>query len=97
MRTVDPEPWSLGVRLQEEPEGVHQSTVAAGSPADGTPMGELASLPEDVWISLAVRDKHAADISSTTELRHGDQVTGVWVIRWRRCSGLDDLSSLGSR
>ncbi len=75
MRTVEPEPWSLGVRLREEPEGVHQFTVAAGSPADGTPIGELASFPEDAWISLAVRANTLLSISSTTELQHGDQVT----------------------
>lgn len=74
MRTVEPEPWSLGVRLQEEPEGIHQFTVAAGSPADGTRIGELASLPEDAWISLAVRDNMLLAISSRTELQHGDQV-----------------------
>ena len=38
MRTVEPEPWALGVRLREEPEGVHRFTVAAGSPADGIRM-----------------------------------------------------------
>lgn len=65
MRTVEPEPWSLGVRLQEEPEGVHQFTVA-GSPADGTPIGELASLPEDAWISVAVRHNTLLAISSRT-------------------------------
>ena len=32
MRTVEPEPWALGVRLREEPDGVHRLTVTAGSP-----------------------------------------------------------------
>ena len=27
MRTVEPEPWALGVRLREEPDGVHRFTV----------------------------------------------------------------------
>ncbi|MDQ6874328.1 MAG: cation:proton antiporter [Actinomycetota bacterium] len=75
MRTVEPEPWALGVRLREEPEGVHRFTVAAGSPADGTRIGDLTELPEDAWISLAVRDNRLMPISGTTELRHGDELT----------------------
>ena len=35
MRPVEPEPWALGVRLRDEPDGVHRLTVTAGSPADG--------------------------------------------------------------
>ena len=30
LRTVEPEPWSLGVRFSEEPEGLHRYHVAAG-------------------------------------------------------------------
>jgi cell volume regulation protein A len=45
MRPVEPEPWALGVRLRDEPAGVHQLTVTAGSPADGRTVGELAGPP----------------------------------------------------
>ena len=31
MRTVEPEPWALGVRLKDEPDGVHQLAITAGS------------------------------------------------------------------
>ncbi|HEY0937028.1 MAG TPA: cation:proton antiporter, partial [Trebonia sp.] len=35
LRTVEPEPWSLGVRFSEEPEGLQRYQVAPGAPADG--------------------------------------------------------------
>ena len=35
MRRIEPQPWALGVRLQDEPTGVHRLTIKAGSPADG--------------------------------------------------------------
>ena len=56
MRTSAPEPWALGVRLAEEPEGVHRLTIGAGSPADGRRVDELPGFPDDAWISLVVRD-----------------------------------------
>jgi cell volume regulation protein A len=48
MRTVEPEPWALGVRLRDEPAGVHHLTIKAGSPADGRTIDDLAGLPGDL-------------------------------------------------
>src|SRR5215204_6507763 len=55
MRTVEPEPWSLGVRFRNEPRGLDRHLVAAGSPADGCRIGDL-EVREDVWISFVIRD-----------------------------------------
>jgi cell volume regulation protein A len=55
LRTVEPEPWSLGVRFSEEPEGLHRYHVAPGSAADGSPVSDLPC-GEDVWVSLIIRD-----------------------------------------
>ncbi|MGF7235668.1 MAG: cation:proton antiporter, partial [Frankia sp.] len=55
MRTVEPEPWALGVRLRDEPAGVHRFTVASGSAADGHTLDQLDRLPEHAWISVVVR------------------------------------------
>jgi potassium/hydrogen antiporter len=74
MRTVHPEPWSLGVRLREEPEGVHRMTISSAAPANGRRIDELADLPEDAWISLVVRDKRLLPVRGDTELLAGDQV-----------------------
>jgi cell volume regulation protein A len=74
MRHVEPEPWSLGVRLRDEPEGAHRFTVAAGSQVDGRRVEELADLPGDVWVSFLIRDQHLVPVSGDTELRAGDDV-----------------------
>lgn len=74
MRTVEPEPWALGVRLRDEPEGVHRLVVAAGSAADGTTLDELSGLPSDAWVSMVVRDLTLVAVHGATRLRAGDEV-----------------------
>jgi potassium/hydrogen antiporter len=73
LRTVDPEPWSLGVRFSQEPEGMHRYQVASGSPADGSTIGELPC-GEDVWVSLIIRDGSLVTVGGDTTLRAGDEV-----------------------
>jgi potassium/hydrogen antiporter len=73
MRTVEPEPWSLGVRLRDEPEGVHRITVAAGSPADGCPLADV-ELPDGAWVSFAVRAGALVPVHGDTVLRAGDEL-----------------------
>jgi potassium/hydrogen antiporter len=73
LRTVDPEPWSLGVRFSQEPEGMHRYQVAAGSPADGSTIAELPC-GEDVWVSLIIRDGSLVTVGGDTTLRAGDEV-----------------------
>jgi cell volume regulation protein A len=73
LRTVDPEPWSLGVRFSQEPEGLHRYHVAAGSPADGSPIGELPC-GEEVWVSLVIREGNLLTTGGETILRAGDDV-----------------------
>jgi cell volume regulation protein A len=74
MRTVEPEPWALGVRLRDEPSGVHQLTIVAGSPADGRAVDELAGLPGAAWVSFIVRDGQLVPVRSSARLRAGDDV-----------------------
>jgi cell volume regulation protein A len=73
LRTVEPEPWSLGVRFSEEPEGLHRYHVAAGSAADGSPVSDLPC-GEDVWVSLVIRDGNLVTPTDDTTLRAGDDV-----------------------
>jgi cell volume regulation protein A len=73
LRTVEPEPWSLGVRFQEEPEGLHRYQVAAGSPADGVAVDDLPC-GEDVWVSFVIREGRLVPVRPGTELRAGDEV-----------------------
>jgi cell volume regulation protein A len=74
MSPVEPEPWALGVRLRDEPAGVHRLTIRAGSPADGHTLGDLAGLPGDAWVSFVVRDGQLVPIRPGTRLRAGDDV-----------------------
>jgi len=73
-RTTELEPWALGVRLREEPDGVHRLRVAAGSPADGTTIRELANRVGDMWVSIVVRDAQLVTVRDDTQLRAGDDV-----------------------
>jgi len=73
LRTVEPEPWSLGVRFSEEPEGLHRYHVVAGSAADGSSVNELPC-GEDVWVSLIVRDGNLVTAASDMTLQAGDDV-----------------------
>jgi cell volume regulation protein A len=74
MRTVEPEPYSLGVRLREQPEGAHRLTVAAGAVADGSTLADLPNLAEGTWVSTIVRDGQLVPVRSRTELRSGDEI-----------------------
>lgn len=72
-RVVEPEPWSLGVRLRHEPEGVRRYTVAAGAPADGARIARLAA-QQGVWVSVVLRDGRLLPAGGETVLRAGDEV-----------------------
>jgi cell volume regulation protein A len=76
MRIVEPEPWAMGMRFRHEPEGLHNFVVAAGSPADGSRIGNLP-LGEDVWISMVSRTGRLVQVRGTTVLREGDQVLAL--------------------
>ncbi len=76
MRVVEPEPWALGMRFRDEPEGLHRFEVQAGSAADGTTIGDLP-LEEDVWISMVSRSGRLVQVRGTTELAAGDEVLAL--------------------
>jgi cell volume regulation protein A len=75
MHTTEPEPWSLGVRLLDEPIGVIRLNVAAGSAADGVGVDQLAHLAGDVWVSIILRDQRLLPVRGQTRLQAGDDVT----------------------
>jgi cell volume regulation protein A len=74
MSTVEPEPWSLGIRLRDEPDGVHQFRVVAGSHADGHTIGEINASTSDVWVSFVARQGRLVPVRGATQLRAGDDV-----------------------
>jgi cell volume regulation protein A len=73
VHTVEPEPWSIGVRLRHEPEGLHRYEVARSSPADGT---AISALPfgEEAWVTMVVRGGHLVPARGGTRLEPGDEV-----------------------
>src|ERR1700761_5820188 len=73
LRSIEPEPWSLGVRFSAEPEGMHRYHVAAGSAADGSSIGDLPC-SENAWVSLVIRDGTLLPVAEDTALRVGDDV-----------------------
>ncbi len=73
LRTIEPEPWSLGVRFSEEPEGLHRYHVAPDSAADGTPVADLPC-GENAWISLVIRNGVLLPVADGTVLRADDDV-----------------------
>jgi potassium/hydrogen antiporter len=76
MQPIQPEPWSLGVRLRREPSGLRRYLVAAGAPADGCTISDLA-VGEDVWISVVIRDGQLLPVRGSTTLRAGDEVLAL--------------------
>jgi potassium/hydrogen antiporter len=74
MHNVEPEPWSFGVRLRDEPEEGHRFIIAAGAHADGLTVGDLHELDEDIWISFIVRGGRLLRVAGDTQLRAGDEV-----------------------
>jgi potassium/hydrogen antiporter len=73
LRSIEPEPWSLGVRFSQEPEGLHRYHVAPGAAADGS---TIADLPcgESAWVSLVVRNGTLLPVAGETTLQAGDDV-----------------------
>jgi cell volume regulation protein A len=76
MRLVEPEPWALGMRFRDEPEGLHRFEVQPGSAADGATIGDLP-LDEDVWISMVSRAGQLVQVRGTTVLQGGDDVLAL--------------------
>jgi potassium/hydrogen antiporter len=95
MHVVEPQPWSLGVRLAEEPEGVLRLTVAEGSRADGQTVDEVADAATDlgdagdVWVNMLVRDGALVTVRGDTRLTAGDEVLVSADERWH--PNLEDL------
>ncbi|WP_144206386.1 cation:proton antiporter domain-containing protein [Mycobacterium tilburgii] len=74
MRTVETRPWQIGVRLADEPEGVHRFSVARGSAAERCTVGSLGDRVGDIWVSIVVRATGLVVVRGDTKLQAGDEV-----------------------
>jgi cell volume regulation protein A len=75
MQPIRPEPWTLAVRLQAEPDSAYQVAIAPGSVVDGRTVEEVANLVGNVWIGMVVRDGALLPARGDTQLHAGDMVT----------------------
>ena len=73
MRVVEPEPWALGLRFRDEPQGLHRYTVAAGAAADGATLADLP-MGENAWVSMVSRAGALLQVRGGTALEAGDEV-----------------------
>jgi cell volume regulation protein A len=88
MRSVQPQPWALGVRLAEEPEGVLRVIVAEGSTADGRTVDDIvdaavdAEHTDDIWVTMLVRNQALLAARGNTALYAGDELLITADVRW---------------
>ncbi len=76
MRVVEPEPWALGLRFRERPEGLREFVVKPTSAADGATIDSL-SLGDSGWISLIRRDGKLLQVRGSTRFVAGDVVLAL--------------------
>ena len=76
MHVTEPEPWALGMRFRDEPEGLHRYVVAEGSRADGCRLRDL-DVGEDFWISMISRRGRLVQVRGDTVLEAGDEVLAL--------------------
>ena len=74
MTEAGPQPYALGVRFAEEPEGVLRLRVRTGSRADGATVDDLAASLGDIWVNLVVRHQRLLTVRGDTVLQAGDEV-----------------------
>ncbi|MET3808311.1 cell volume regulation protein A [Nakamurella sp. UYEF19] len=73
MTTSQPQPFALGLRFTDEPDGVYRCLVAPGAPAEGSTVADL-DIGEDAWINMIRRDGQLLQIRGTTILQEGDEL-----------------------
>jgi cell volume regulation protein A len=76
MRVREPEPWAVGLRLTDEPQGLRRYVVARGADADGSTVADLP-VSENVWVSIVTRSGRLVPIRGDTVLRAGDEVLAI--------------------
>ena len=76
MRAIEPEPWSVSIRLRREPHDLRRFVVAAGSRAAGQALSEIP-FSDSAWVSLIVREGEPVSARGSTVLEPGDLVVVV--------------------
>ena len=73
MSTTPPEPFAVGLRFTDDPQGVYRCVVAPGAPAQGSTIADL-NIGDNAWINMIRRDGQLLQIRATTTLQEGDEL-----------------------
>jgi cell volume regulation protein A len=76
MRTIEPEPWDVSIRLRSEPRDLRRFVVAPGARAVGRAIRDLP-LGEKTWISMVVSEGHARQARGSYRFEPGDEVLAI--------------------
>ena len=95
VRTVKPEPWALGVRLQRGARGRARIHGRGRIAIDGATVDEAAELAGDIWISIVVRHSQLVPVRADTRLKAEDIV--VILADANLPSGVADLFTTPAR
>jgi potassium/hydrogen antiporter len=76
MRTIQPEPWDVSIRLRSEPRDLRRFVVAPGARAVGRAIRDLP-LGEKTWISMVVSEGHARQARGSYRFEPGDEVLAI--------------------
>jgi cell volume regulation protein A len=76
MRTVEPEPWDVSIRLRDEPHDLRRFVVAPGSRVVGREIRDLP-LSAETWISMVVHDGRARQARGSYRFEPGDEVLAI--------------------
>jgi cell volume regulation protein A len=76
LRSVEPEPYALGVRFRDEPQALRRYVLQPGAPAEGTALEDLV-LPESSWLSMVIRDGQLVPVSGQVVLQAGDEIVAL--------------------
>ena len=73
IRSVEPEPWDVSIRLRSEPRGIRRYVVSPRGRAAGMAIRDLP-IGEHAWISLVVRDGEPRQPRGSRVLKPGDEL-----------------------
>ncbi len=73
MTEVEPRPWSIGVRVRDEPDSTRRHVVRGGSDEEGMSVRALHRR-DDVWVAIVVRDGRPVRVRPDTVLQDGDEL-----------------------
>ncbi|WP_433522625.1 cation:proton antiporter [Nocardia pseudovaccinii] len=72
LESVNPRPWGMNARFEEEPNSLHRFTIAPGATADGSTVNDLPS--DDLWVSVLIRHGRLVTVTADTVLHAGDEI-----------------------